>query len=134
MNLFRAFVPKGISALLFAVLSACVRYAGEQHIPLGQVVFFRAAFAILPVVVIYAWRDELVDAIRTRRPLGHLGRGLISIAGMFLNFAVLARLPLVDATAISFLSPLITVGFAAMFLGEHVRILNRPGLIGGSNS
>jgi drug/metabolite transporter (DMT)-like permease len=41
---------------------------------------------------------------------------------MFLNFAALARLPLVDATAISFAAPLITVAFAAIFLGERVRI------------
>ena len=41
---------------------------------------------------------------------------------MFLNFAALARLPLVDATAISFAAPLITVAFAAWFLGERVRI------------
>ena len=49
-------------------------------------------------------------------------RGLISIAGMFLNFAALARLPLVDATAISFAAPFITVALAALILGEHVRI------------
>jgi drug/metabolite transporter (DMT)-like permease len=58
----------------------------------------------------------------TNRPTGHLLRGLISVAGMFLNFAALARLPLVDATAISFAAPLITVAFAALFLGERVRI------------
>ena len=121
MNLPKAVLLKALSALLFALLSACVRYLGEQAVPLGQVVFFRAAFAILPVVLIYAWRDELVDAVRTRRPLGHLGRGLISVAGMFLNFAALARLPLVDATAISVAAPLITVAFAALFLGERVR-------------
>jgi len=59
---------------------------------------------------------------RTKRPLGHLLRGTISICGMFLNFAALARLPLVDATAISFAAPLITVAFAAIFLAEKVRI------------
>ncbi len=90
--------------------------------PLGQTVFFRSAFAILPVVMIYAWRRELMSAVRTTRPLGHLGRGAISVCGMFLNFAALARLPLVDATAISFAAPLITVAFAAWFLGERVRI------------
>jgi drug/metabolite transporter (DMT)-like permease len=121
MNLFKAFLLKGISALLFALLSACVRYLGEQAVPLGQVVFFRAAFAILPVLAIYAWRDELADAVRTKRPFGHVGRGMISIMGMFLNFAALARLPLVDATAISFAAPLITVALAAVFLGERVR-------------
>jgi drug/metabolite transporter (DMT)-like permease len=60
--------------------------------------------------------------MRTNRPFGHLGRGTISMCGMFLNFAALARLPLVDATAISFAAPLITVAFAAWFLGERVRI------------
>lgn len=122
MNLPKAFLLKGVSALLFALLSACVRYLGEQAVQLGQVVFFRAAFAVLPVLLIYAWRNELADAVRTKRPFGHLGRGMISIFGMFLNFAALARLPLVDATAISFAAPLITVGLAAIFLGERVRI------------
>ena len=63
-----------------------------------------------------------MSAVLTSRPLGHLGRGAISVVGMFLNFAALARLPLVDATAISFAAPLITVAFAAWFLGERVRI------------
>ncbi len=76
----------------------------------------------MPVLLIDAWRRELANVIRTERPLGHLLRGTISMAGMFLNFAALARLPLVDATAISFAAPLITVAFAAWFLGERVRI------------
>jgi drug/metabolite transporter (DMT)-like permease len=63
-----------------------------------------------------------MSAVRTARPFGHLGRGAISVVGMFLNFAALARLPLVDATAISFAAPLITVAFAAWFLGERVRV------------
>jgi drug/metabolite transporter (DMT)-like permease len=99
-----------------------VRYLGENHVPLGQVVFCRAAFAILPVLLIYAWNGEIASAVYTRRPLGHIGRGAISVCGMFLNFAALARLPLVDATAISFAAPLITVAFAWMFLGEQVRV------------
>jgi drug/metabolite transporter (DMT)-like permease len=74
------------------------------------------------VVLIYALRRELAAAVRTRRPFGHFGRGLIGVAGMFLNFAALARLPLADVTAISFASPLITVAMAAVFLKERVRI------------
>jgi drug/metabolite transporter (DMT)-like permease len=41
---------------------------------------------------------------------------------MFCNFAALARLPIVDATAISFVSPLITVAMSAAFLKERVRV------------
>jgi drug/metabolite transporter (DMT)-like permease len=121
MNLRVAISIKLLSVLLFAIMSALVRFVGET-VPLGQVVFFRSAFAILPVVVIYAWRGELAGAVRTGRPLGHVGRGLISVVGMFLNFAALARLPLVDATAISFASPLITVALAALVLKERVRV------------
>jgi drug/metabolite transporter (DMT)-like permease len=121
MNLVRAILLKIASALLFAVMQALVRWLGDA-IPLGQVVFYRSAFAILPVVVIFAWRGELAAAVHTSRPFGQAWRGAISVAGMFLNFAALARLPLVDATAISFAAPLITVAFAAIFLGERVRI------------
>jgi drug/metabolite transporter (DMT)-like permease len=85
------------------------------------VVFFRSAFAMIPVMTIYAWRGELGTAFRTGRPLGHVARGLISVVGMFLNFAALARLPLVDATAISFAAPFITVALAALILKERVR-------------
>lgn len=121
MNVFKAVILKLISALLFALMSALVRYVGND-VPLGQTVFFRAAFAVVPVMILLAWRRELGSALYTARPLGHVGRGSISVCGMFLNFAALQRLPLSDATAISFASPLITVAFAAIFLGEHVRI------------
>jgi len=121
MNVFKAVTLKIMSALLFAVMSALVRFLGEKY-PVGQTVFFRSAFAIPPVLAIYAWRNELAAAVRTDRPLGHAGRGLISIFGMFCNFSALARLPIVDATAISFVAPLITVALSAIFLKESVRI------------
>jgi drug/metabolite transporter (DMT)-like permease len=82
--------------------------------------FFRSAFAILPALVIYAFRTELASAVRTGRPLGQLGRGLFSVCGMFTNFSALTRLPLADA--ISFASPPITVALAAVVLKERVRI------------
>jgi len=102
-------------------MSALVRQLGDVA-PVGQMVFFRSAFAILPVVLVYAVRGELATAVRTSRPLGQLGRGLLSVGGMFTNFSALTRLPLADATAISFASPLITVALAAIILKERVRI------------
>ena len=121
VNILKAVLLKLASAMLFACMSAMVRYVSDVT-PLGQVVFFRSAFAIIPVVVIYAWRRELMTAVRTSRPFGHLGRGMISVSGMFFNFAALARLPIVDVTTITFASPLITVALAAIFLKERVRI------------
>src|SRR5664279_3509459 len=64
MNLFKAIGFKLISALLFAALSAFVRQLGDV-VPVGQLVFFRSACAIPPVLLIYAYRGEL-----TERPTG----------------------------------------------------------------
>ncbi len=120
-HLFKAILFKVISALLFAVMSALVRWLGSV-VPVGEIVFFRSACAILPVVVIYALRGELAAMVRTERLRGHIGRGTISIGGMFASFGALARLPLVETTAIQFSSPLITVALAALLLNERVRI------------
>jgi drug/metabolite transporter (DMT)-like permease len=121
MNTGKGILLKLISAVFFAVMSALVRWLGARY-PLGEVVFFRSAFAILPVVVVYAWQGELAAAVRTERPFGQAGRGVLSIFGMFCNFGALARLPLVEANAISFTSPLISVALAALVLKERVRI------------
>jgi drug/metabolite transporter (DMT)-like permease len=129
-NAIRAISLKVTSALIFAVMSGLVRYLGTGY-PVGQVVFFRSAFAIVPVMVIYAWRRELEAAIRMGRPFGHVGRGLTAIGGMFCNFSALARLPIVDATAISFAAPLITVAMAALWLKERVRIYRWSAVIVG---
>jgi drug/metabolite transporter (DMT)-like permease len=121
VNTGKGIALKLISAVLFAVMSALIRYLGASY-PIGEVVFFRSAFAILPVVIIYAWRGELAATVRTERPFGQASRGALSIVGMFCNFGALARLPLIEANAISFTSPLISVALAALVLKERVRI------------
>lgn len=120
-NLYTAIGFKLTSGLMFAAMSALVRHLGDTT-PVGQIVFFRSAFAIPPVLLIYALRGEFMTTVRTSRPFGQLGRGTLSVGGMFTNFAALARLPLAEATAINFVSPLITVALAAIFLKERVRI------------
>ena len=120
MNVATGILLKVLSVLLFGIMSTLIRAAGQKF-PLGEIVFFRSAFAIVPVVIFYAWRRELASVVLTRRPLGHAGRGFQGICAMFVNFAALARLPLMDATAISFASPLITVAMAALILKERVR-------------
>jgi uncharacterized membrane protein len=121
VNILKGILLKLASALMFAVMQALVRSLGEA-IPVGQVVFFRSAFAVIPVVVIYALRGELDAAVHTKRPFGHVGRGLVGLGGMFFSFAALARLPLAEVTAISFASPLVTVALAVLMLHERVRI------------
>jgi len=130
MNTGKGILLKLISAVLFAVMSALVRYLGARY-PIGEVVFYRSAFAIVPVMLVYAWRGELAAVVRTERPLGQAGRGALSIIGMFCNFGALARLPLVESNAISFTSPLFSVALAALLLKEPVRIYRWSAVIIG---
>ena len=89
--------------------------------PTGQAVFFRSALA-LPVILIWLWRrGDLSTGLKVKSPIGHFWRGLIGTTAMGLGFASLGYLPLPEVTAIGFTAPLLTVVFAAMFLGESVR-------------
>jgi drug/metabolite transporter (DMT)-like permease len=108
------------SALAFTLMSAGVKLVSERY-PIGEVVFFRSAFAIVPLLAWLSWRGDLINAVRTDDLKGHLLRGIISTSGMFAGFIALSYLPLSDAVAIGYASPLITVVLAALLLKETVR-------------
>jgi len=108
------------SALAFTLMSAGVKLEAERY-PIGEVVFFRSAFALVPLLAWLSWRGDLINAVRTDDLKGHLLRGIISTSGMFAGFIALSYLPLSDAVAIGYASPLITVVLAALILKETVR-------------
>ncbi|QYO78951.1 DMT family transporter [Devosia salina] len=91
-------------------------------VPSGQMVFFRSFFAMLPVLGFLAWKGNLASAFQTTRPLGHVLRGLIGVTSMSLGFFALTRLPLPEATAIGYASPLIIVILSAVLLHERVHV------------
>ena len=109
------------SVLLFISMSAMIK-ATADHVPPGQAVFFRSFFAIPVIVVWLLWRHEVSTGLRMHRPIGHVWRGFLGTTSMGLGFASLAYLPLPEVTAIGYTAPLLTVIFAAMFLGEEVRL------------
>ena len=111
---------KVASALAFTLMAALIKLVSATY-PTGQLVFFRSAFALLPLLVWLAWRGDLVDAVRTRNLRGHVLRSLIGCTGMFAGFVALSYLPLTDAVAIGYAAPLIVVILAALVLKETVR-------------
>ncbi|MBY6264860.1 DMT family transporter [Azospirillum sp. 412522] len=111
-----------VSAGLFVVMSLFVRLATVEA-PVGQIIFFRSAFALPPIVVYLMWRRQFPAALKTRQPVGHLKRNLFGGASMVFSFVSLAYLPLALATALGFLAPLISVPAAVLFLRE------RPGIV-----
>jgi drug/metabolite transporter (DMT)-like permease len=111
-----------VATLLFIVMGALVRYLSTHGAPLGEVVFARSLFALVPLMVWLGWRGEIPGALHTKHPWRHATRGFLGVCAMVANFAGLARLPLAEATAIGFATPLFTVVLAAIFLHEKVRV------------
>ncbi|MFB2531483.1 DMT family transporter [Paracoccus sp. p4-l81] len=111
---------KIVSVILFTIMAALIKDVSAR-VPSGQVVFFRSAFAIPVILIWIAARGELATGLRTTNTMSHVWRGLVGTAAMGLSFLGVGLLPLPESTAIGFAMPLLTVIFAAMFLGEEVR-------------
>ena len=121
MNIFKAVSLKIASTMAFALMGAQGRYLGSA-VPVGEIVFCRGLFALIPILLFFGWRGQLRGAMRTNRISAHFVRGSFSVTGTFCTFGALARLPIADVTAIAFIAPLITVVFAAIFLKEKVHV------------
>ncbi len=112
---------KVLSALVFTVMSAGLKIVSTRY-PTGELVFFRSAFAVVPLLIWLGWRGDLVDSIRTHNIGGHLMRGIMGSCAMFSGFFALSFLPLHESIAIGYAAPLIVVVLAAVVLKETVRV------------
>jgi len=121
MRPLRGIALKVGSVIVFIVMASLIK-AVADHVPPGQSVFFRSFFAIPVILVWLMMRRELPKGLGAHNPLGHFWRGFMGTAAMGLGFAGLAYLPLPEVTAIGYAAPLLVVIFAAMFLGEDVRV------------
>lgn len=103
-----------VTSLLAKALGRDV--AGDALHPF-QVTAGRFGFAFALVLALSLWlRPRLAGAAWSV----HLGRTLCGWAGVTCLFAAAAAMPLAEATAISFLSPLATMLLAILLLGERV--------------
>ncbi|MGD0865289.1 MAG: DMT family transporter [Rhizomicrobium sp.] len=114
----RGIALKLAATLAFSLMYAVIKLAGA--VPVGEVVFFRAVFAMVPLFALSAVTVGPFAIMRTARPFRHVARSIAGMSSMFLNFAALALLPLADITAFSFVAPIFAVVLAAMMLSEHV--------------
>lgn len=121
MQPLRGISLKIVSVLVLITMAAMIK-ATSAHVPPGEAVFFRSLFAIPVIVVWLAIRRELATGLRTVNPMGHVWRGVVGTTAMGLGFMGLGLLPLPEVTALGYAAPLLTVVFAAMFLGENVRL------------
>lgn len=102
-----------------ALLSALVKWTGSQGIPVFEIILFRNLFAFVPLGL-YIWRTTGFEVLKTKRPFGHLVRSAVGLTGMVCGFSAVQHLPLTEATALQFTSPLFMTALSALLLSEKV--------------
>jgi len=102
----------------FALLDATAKYATQFFDPF-QIVWGRYLFHFLLLMPILL-RKGPVQAFASARPGLNIARGLMLCVITLLFFSSIKYLPLVDAQAISFITPLTIVAIAHFVLGQRV--------------
>jgi drug/metabolite transporter (DMT)-like permease len=82
--------------------------------------FFNAGFGLLPVALM-TWRAGGLRELRTRRIGLHMLRACCGMAGGFCAFTAYSMMPLADAYAFIFATPLLITVLSVPMLGETVR-------------
>ena len=108
-----------ISVTFFSINDTIIKlFSGDYA--LHQIVLFRSIIGLFFVMILFAPFQGGFKIIRTKRLGMHLIRGLLVVMANMTFFLGLAAMPLADAVAIFFISPLVITTFSVIFLGETV--------------
>ncbi|WP_434051240.1 MAG: DMT family transporter [Roseibium sp.] len=126
---------KGISlrvgaTFFFTLMVLFIKWLADE-ILVGQVVFFRSAFALVPLVLFLMWTREFPSGLRTKRPGSHVARCILGCLAMFASFASLKYLPLSHASIIGYMAPILAVVLAGILLKESVSAARWFGVLFG---
>lgn len=103
---------------LFSVTDALMKHLTGSF-PLPQTVFFLALFSLVPIVGLALAQGGL-RTLGTRRPGVQLLRGVLGMTAGYTAFFAYSRMPIADAYAILFSSPLIIAALSAVVFREKV--------------
>jgi len=113
----RALILIVVSALSFALMAFAAKLA-SRTLPAGEVTFARFLLMLAPFLV----APRLLREATTWQRLDLLVyRGLFGGTAVLLYFLAIAHVPVGVATLLNYSSPIWSVLFAALFLGERVR-------------
>ena len=102
----------------FAVMDATIKWLTTDY-SVTQVVALRSWFG-LPLLCVFALHSGGLKALKTSRPLVHVGRYLLVLALSFSFFWALSQMKLVDAIAITFAAPIFITALSVPILKEPV--------------
>ena len=116
------------SAVMFSFMAIVIRYASAQLHPF-EIAFFRNAFGLLFALPLLLRGGP--SLLRTDKWLYYLVRCAIGMVAMLCGFWAIVNLPLAQAIALSYSTPLfVTIG-AVLVLGEIVRMRRWSAVIAG---
>ncbi|MFY0617425.1 DMT family transporter [Shimia sp.] len=120
----RATLPLGpISALVatffFSINDAAIKFLSGDY-ALHQIVLTRSLIGLAILLAIMVPLQGGLSVLRTKRMSMHMLRGCCVVFANTSFFLGLAVLPLADAMAVFFISPLIITLFSALFLHEKI--------------
>lgn len=124
----RAVLMMTLSATLFGTMAILIRHASADMHPF-QIAFFRSLFGALAAAPLLLRGGRAM--LHTDRLGFYVIRCGIGALAMLASFWAIAHLPLAQAIALSYSSPLfVTIG-AVLFLGEIVRMRRWSAVIAG---
>jgi drug/metabolite transporter (DMT)-like permease len=106
------------SIFVFALTNALIKWLVVRYSVI-EVVVFRSTFALVPCVYLIATRGG-ITALRTKRLHQHVTRSVLQFVSMICIFTAFGLMPLADAVAITFASPLFLTMLSIPLLGEQV--------------
>ena len=108
-----------ISVIFFSINDVAIKFLSGGY-ALHQVVLIRSVIGLLIIVAVIAPMTTGWAIARTKKLKMHMLRGLCVVFANMTFFLGLAAMPLADAVAIFFISPLVITLFSVLFLGEVV--------------
>lgn len=110
-----------VMAVMFPLMSMFAKLASDSGIPVNEIIFFRGAAALVPVLGFVAFSGG-IELLKTERPKAHLVRAAVGGTGMIFVFLGVISLPLNESTSIGFSVPIIATALSALLLKERVGI------------
>ncbi|RIX98002.1 DMT family transporter [Aureimonas flava] len=118
-----------VAGALFAGMDSLGKHLSTL-LPVMQVIWGRY---VVQTVVMTAWLGATTGTrfLHTPRPGLQLTRGLLLLACTFLMYQALSRVPLADATAVLFFTPIVVTILSVAVLGERIGLHRIAAVLAG---
>ncbi|MVO15454.1 DMT family transporter [Parasedimentitalea huanghaiensis] len=107
------------AGVAFSIIDTIFKFLSGDY-PLYEVVLFRSIVALAVLLAVIVPLEGGFHLLRTHQPRLHVLRCLAVLFANLCFFTGLALMPLAEAVAIAFATPLIVTTLSVIFLKEHV--------------